>query len=199
MSTATRPRSLILKPHEQAALRDGRLGMLIRPVKPQPPAWVASMGFTGLTPPGYVSGRGDYCDMGRAVVFESPFGPVGTELWIQEDYHHYHWDYDRYVYRSTPHRVRKQIETYEVGEWTPAETMLRAASRDTLRLTSLTVKRIQDATEEEAIAWGVDGDSCLHMLHSASAKNRIRLRDRDAWEQNAWCVFGGVEKKAGDS
>ena len=92
----------------------------------------------------------------------SQCGIAGDRLYVRETGHTYHWDKPRVVYRADyddgakPCRVRTQIETYEVGRWTPAIHMPRWASRITLEITNVRIERLQSITEEDAVAEGFE-------------------------------------------
>jgi hypothetical protein len=60
--------------------------MIMRiPMKPQPPDWCTSFGFSCFTPPGHCCGRGIYRDEGPAEkFFKAPLGLNGTKVWVPE-------------------------------------------------------------------------------------------------------------------
>ena len=92
-----------------------------------------------------------------------PFGQVGDRLWVRETFCKVpgykpipsssverHYDGKEYFYRADNDRP-----TWASGKWTPSIHMPRAASRITLEITGVRVERLQDISEEDAIAEGV--------------------------------------------
>lgn len=128
-----------------------------------------------------------------------PYAP-GDRLWVRETCHTYHWDHPRSVYRADfddgkkPCRVRKQIESYEVGRWTPAIHMPRWASRLTLVVTDSRVQRLQDVSEEDARAEGVERPIMPHWpgypYRSAfrGLWNDLNAKSGYGWDENPWVV-----------
>lgn len=86
-----------------------------------------------------------------------PFGVVGDRLWVRET-----WAADRrapdvdgvYVYRATD-EVTLNAQLATPDRWHPSIHMPRRASRITLEVTEVRVQRLQDISEEDAIAEGV--------------------------------------------
>lgn len=91
--------------------------------------------------------------------------PVGTTLWVRET-----WAYATgprrdepdtpehygFVYREEWDRLRPNCPLD--GCWKPSIFMPRMASRISLRVTDVRVERLQDVTEEDAIAEGVESE-----------------------------------------
>jgi len=119
-------------------------------------------------PPGYEHGEvygyeGSYngrhclaCDPGPSRAILCPFGVPGDRLWVRETWRDgqyavgKEWDFDdRVGYRAS-----------FVGDpalkWKPSIHMPRWASRLTLEVVSVRVERLQDITEADAQAEGVD-------------------------------------------
>jgi hypothetical protein len=89
-----------------------------------------------------------------------PFGVPGDRLWVRENWAEVPWlagaekrlDGDRGIrYQATWGKAHAK-------GWKPSIHMKREASRLTLEVTDVRVQRLQDITEEEAIAEGVEGD-----------------------------------------
>jgi len=75
---------------------------------------------------------------------------VGDRLWVRETWRE-KYDHGEYIYRADEGR-----EHYDGRiRWRPSIFMPRAASRITLEVVSVTAERLQDITEEDAIAEGV--------------------------------------------
>ena len=114
-----------------------------------------------------------------------PYGKPGDLLWVREAHHAYHWDRPRVVYRADhggePVRVRTQIESYEIGRWTPSIHMPRWASRMTLELTEVRVELVRDINGEDAKAEGVAPafEDDFGVVHS---QPRYRWGFRKLWQ-----------------
>jgi hypothetical protein len=84
-----------------------------------------------------------------------PFGTVGDRLWVRET-----WAEgfiggvgDTIIYRADNPDFDKDFLLN--GKWKPSIHMPRLASRITLEITGVRVERLQDISEEDAIAEGV--------------------------------------------
>lgn len=125
-----------------------------------------------------------------------PYGQVGDRLWVRET-----WAYCPYrncfFYRADNFPEDK-------FKWKPSIHMIRAASRITLEITGIRVERLQDISEEDAIAEGIQKnpvqfDTRLNYPAGSSAagwhnpKNSFRslwrsINGKDSWELNP-CVW----------
>jgi hypothetical protein len=100
-----------------------------------------------------------------------PYGVVGDELWVRESwFSHSHGGActDTVYYRATPETCGfaslglryEQRETGFLGPWPgpwrPSIHMPRWASRITLRITEVRIERLQEISETDAIAEGVE-------------------------------------------
>jgi len=199
------------------AILDGRKSQTRRIVKPQP----QPNGGKGLSPlepyhtpldkwtwvlaaTGHGNGTsGNYC----------PYGTIGDRLWVRETF-------------AKPRIV--SIEDYlackviykadcafpkmpaEVDKWTPSIFMPRWASRITLEVTDVRVQRLQDISEEDAIAEGViaindpEGD-CWTDGKYLTAFQKLwgeingfagEPKARASWDSNpfVWCISFKVVK-----
>jgi hypothetical protein len=95
-------------------------------------------------------------EIGRPWSLMCPYGQVGDKLWVRETF----WvddelpaDLPVYIhYRADPH-----LEVIEKSiKWRPSIHMPRWASRITLEITGIRVERLQEITEEDARAEGVE-------------------------------------------
>lgn len=98
--------------------------------------------------------------------FTGPY-PVGTELWVRETWRTFNI-LDREKPSEMPLKTPIQFRADNVflhsdatpdfhlsGRWRPSIFMPRWASRITLRVTDVRAKRVQDISEEDALAEGV--------------------------------------------
>jgi len=149
-------------------METGRL-KIVRPVKPQPPE-NCQVGFSFFT------GKGEYevrDSKGWMVIKKVPFGWVGDKLALKETWSLSHDPYTGYYlfYKADNSCVGEKIwakdmsdgfEKWSSGSWvkyhSPA-TMPQWAVRNIGVIESVTVKRVQDITEDEAKATGIPIDT----------------------------------------
>jgi hypothetical protein len=89
--------------------------------------------------------------MGEHEAFPCPFGRPGDQLWVKETFCNIaHAGYDPvYFYRADG-----EDKPHYVKHWKPSIFCSRKASRITLDILSLRVERLQQISEEDAIAEG---------------------------------------------
>lgn len=134
---------------------------------------------------------------------EIPFGHPGDRLWVKETFRLAHKT-------ATEPEVIYRASNPEVcgAPWKPSIFMPRSASRETLDITAVKVERLQDISEEDAIAEGVERDSkvtwCEAWKHYApstteqwasTARDSYRtlwesINGKTSWEKNpyVWCI-----------
>jgi hypothetical protein len=84
-------------------------------------------------------------------MLKSPFGKAGDLLWVRETFALS--GYERYEYRAFPADGK---DFRSVSRWKPSIHMPRKASRITLRVKRVWVERVQDISEADAMAEGVE-------------------------------------------
>ena len=167
------------------AILDGSKTQTRRIVKPQPEhgiipcAWVDTL-WAELDAKG-----GCRCHMAPV---RFPYGAPGDRLWVRETFAH-HFGELRY-------RADESPDSYYYGAkgWKPSIFMPRALSRITLEITGVRVERVQDISEDDAWAEGVEPP----MLHPDDPGNLDVARAtfaalwdsinaaRAPWESNPW-------------
>lgn len=103
--------------------------------------------------------------------YPCPYGEVGDRLYVRETWQHSNHPFGPYEddclvfyrvdYLDDP--LGPDLERSADGirrQWRPSIHMPRACSRITLEVTGVRVERLQDISEEDAIAEGVDGPMC---------------------------------------
>jgi len=117
-------------------------------------------------PQSMIKYKGKWIDDGDFVNDFCPYGQVGDRLWARET-----WRVDRWFnnlpsrywlpqpkhvidYKATPDTT--SIVSCVYGKWRPSIFMPRWASRITLEITGVRVERVQEITEEDARAEGVE-------------------------------------------
>ncbi|MBH8569375.1 hypothetical protein KB206_10800 [Microvirga sp. STS02] len=138
------------------ALLAGTKTQTRRVVKPQPPE-PSNVGVAAFTE-----------EFRRAVLLEScPYGQPGERLWVRET-----WGTDARLNFIPPSALfsveggqpiyyradDKQPETLDT--WRPSIHMPRAASRILLEIVSVRVERLQEISEADAVAEGVEATTC---------------------------------------
>lgn len=213
---------LDLRPHEVRAALDGRLSLIVRPLEPQPvnaTTWTLDMHegqercrVFWYRPDGY-----------RAQPMFSPLPfALGDRLWCREAFRLTDGgEYECVVYESD----EKDVKDHERGieriqrecglsdEW--AETHLRKrsadempnwASRLTLTVSDVAVKRVQEITNAEAVFQGIERlyePNGFRDYSSDDPAARLAMRPSfvsqwnaahglDAWDRNLWCAFCSV-------
>jgi len=176
-ATKTKERGIVLSAFEVRALAEGRLTQLRRVVKPQPMKsergegrWLWSKG----------AGRASYwmneqrCDVhekatDKLISSESQIIPVaewlanhherpyraGDVLFVKEKWGV--WSVDRTDAYAVDENDAAKCEMLH-GRWWPATWMTRDRSRFSLRIVDVRVERVQDVTEEDAMASGCEGE-----------------------------------------
>jgi len=177
------------------AILEGRKTQTRRIVKPQPfDGVVYCNAAPGWAQP-YVDDGGMY-----GPPIECPYGEPGARLWVRE------------TWRDQPGAIEYRADTCNDGpadgsadaespKWRPSIFMPRAASRITLEITAIRVERLQDITEEDAEAEGIerefrtvvmrpDGGPDYHIPLSyrggiANKWDEINGK-RASWDSNPW-------------
>jgi hypothetical protein len=129
------------------AILDGRKTQTRRVVKPQPPdGWGGKSSKIALA---------THC----------PYGQPGMTLWVRETWaSHFHMDDTKPSEFSIGaqmlpvwYRATDDNSTWrERGKWRPSIFMPRWATRITLQVTGVRVERVQDISEADAVAEGIE-------------------------------------------
>lgn len=180
-----------------------------RVVKPQPDgaAWYQKPGHSLI-------GR-DAADMARKMVDDCPYGQPGDRLWVREAWALIDKDYKpadlaqatALVYRADGLKVPNQRDPeiratfadrcrmpLDAIKWRPSIHMPRIASRIDLEITGVRVERLNDISEADAVAEGVN----VHPDHHGKPRNSIyspvqaycdlweSINGPDSWAANPW-------------
>lgn len=110
---------------------------------------------------------------------ECPYGVSGDRLWVKETFAYS-------VGESVPDGGKVEMRAYRsdfgddatcpVGKWKPSIFMHRALSRVTLEITDVRVERLQDISEADAFAEGIDeeGEAYSKAEHFQLGGSNIR-------------------------
>lgn len=106
-----------------------------------------------------------------------PFGAPGHKLWVKETWGELVMDYsDARTDKHLLYRADNGDSPSDNGGargWTPSIHMPRWASRITLEITGVRVERLQDITEEDAKAEGVEIRTVLYADEPSSAYSYV--------------------------
>ncbi|HBP0492474.1 TPA: hypothetical protein ACQRM7_000708 [Pseudomonas aeruginosa] len=163
------------------AILEGRKTVTRRVVKPQPD-FLGSM-VDPNTP-------FKTLDAGLHARITCPYGEPGDRLWVRETWGLQVRSYgggagEFIVYRATnPDAIycrSSEGREYPV-KWKPSIHMHRHSSRILLEITAVRVERLQDISEEQALAEGVRGEPCDHARQACA--------DIGCWGDTAKGAFG---------
>lgn len=211
----TAARRIIIDARESRGLLDGRVSLLLRPVKeyvaPQMPAEINRAIPRDLTV------RRDNTRF--AYRSTCPFGVPGDVLWGAEAWHtspHFSC-----LYRADYEADTRLNKVSAHGGWRRASTMPRWASRHALTLASVRVVRVANLSEEEIVQMGTNVPRCpkcaytrwdaqslmdhricgtempLSGVPAMQAQWTARYGRRYPWD-TAWAWVLGVAQVAGD-
>lgn len=157
------------------------------------PSWATDAGFSAFTPRGSISFRGVAPGHGFGESFvRCPYGVPGDRLWVRETFFE---NADGVFYRATDPAWDAERENTRVT-WKPSIFMRRRQSRLTLEVTDVRVERVQDISESDARAEGVERDhGALNATMSDVARGRYEklwgdINGSDSWAANpfVWVV-----------
>jgi hypothetical protein len=189
---------LILKGEMVRAILDGRKTQTRLPIKPQPPKSFSKefpgsdFGLSRAIADGIkmysinqydqlakhptdwelLGSVGVARDAGYPMRYRCPFGGVGDRLWVRETFTEA--QKGGFLYKADG--TNKQLGVW--WGWKPSIHMPRRASRITLENINIRVEQIQDISEEDAIAEGIDELICPQcgcgdfISHGATIKTR---------------------------
>lgn len=161
------------------ALLDGSKTQTRRVVKPQPDAWTGGTTLVKFTLDDEKLGR-------LGVAIPCPYGQPGDRLWVRETHCDLWGCFVEPRQEPVIYRADGEADINVIGRWTPGIHMRRAASRITLEIADVRVERLQDISEEDAMAEGarecdpVSGREVL--LAGKSQRGSFVLHYRDIWE-----------------
>lgn len=172
------------------AILEGRKTQTRRVVKG---AWHEPEGYLQSDPTGeddqtwYFACRG----IPASFVASCPYGGVGDRLWVKEGFLVQPAIWARHRGPQPIHYAadtsKDEAEDYVSR---PSIYMPKWASRITLELTGVRVERLQDITDEDALAEGVDGtesDAFDQPLPTMCFESLWKsINGDDSWQQNPW-------------
>ncbi|MDE9427488.1 hypothetical protein [Xenorhabdus bovienii] len=91
----------------------------------------------------------------RTIKMQCPQGNIGEHLWVRETFQFGLCTKSTLAYRATHQPEDLEDGWQEPIKWRPSIHMPRRASRITLEITNVRVERLQDISEQDAIAEGL--------------------------------------------
>lgn len=220
MSTTTKERPIIFDAESVRAILAGRKTQTRRIIKPQPSeGWEpAGYGDVHRLANGYpvedkVIGWGPTNDDGTEA-YPCPYGKVGDLLWVREAFigsdHALAWDCGQSAYRVKFKADQPAGEDDLPYGWTSPLFLRKDDARLWLRLVSVRVERLQDITEEDAIAEGIElgtvaqianaNSACKSVTHRSAYSRRwddINAKRGFPWEGDWWVWVVEFERVEG--
>lgn len=142
---ATKERPIIFSADMVRAILEGRKTQTRRLLKPQPRqievGWKYGKNYKNLAL-GTATPANDIF-----YPYECPYGLPGDLLWVRETWQKFA---DEYAYFAT------DIDVFSETKWHPSIHMPRAAARILLEITDIRIERLNDITEADAIAEGIN-------------------------------------------
>jgi hypothetical protein len=180
------------------ALLEGRKTQTRRIIKPQP-KWADSKFSTTVC-----SSNRKHAGKHRWVVFKDqwtidesrsskpftcPYGRPGDLLWVRETWAPMGSMSDGAIYANPDKRIfYPATDDYRYERKHPSIHMHRWASRLTLELTTVRAERLQNISDSDALAEGVDRTNTSLRGYAVERYKRLweSINGKDSWEQNPW-------------
>ena len=122
-------------------------------------------------------------------VIQCPYGVPGDMLWVRETWQQVFPECDGHV----EYRADYGAGSYISGGWRPSIFMPRWASRLKLRITSVSVERLREITEHDAMREGVNAESVstqpgIYSYRAPFAElwDSINAARGFGWDANPW-------------
>lgn len=121
-----------------------------------------------------------------------PYGNIGDRLWVRETFRFDTNEKEETItFRAdgTVHHVQDNaglLEEKDFGKWKPSIFMPRWASRITLEITDIQVQRIQDISEEDAIAEGIEMEVVDQTVRLKDYSNKVADEKFDGQWFQSW-------------
>ena len=174
-------RRIIFPQSEVKATLDGRKSQFRRVISDK----ILSR-FDDLNPDNFGDGMPSYetedDQYGQLILLSDlcPFGQVGDRLWVAES-----WSRGIGTMGESFVYAYKATQGEEFGPFVSPVAMPREASRITLEITGVRVERLQDISEEDAIAEGIENSGIYtNLTEFKSLWNSTT--PKNPWDSNPW-------------
>lgn len=119
-----------------------------------------------------------------------PYGQPGDRLWVRETFFDTRpfGDAPLFSCRTTQFAFRASGEFIGCHQWKPSIHMPRVASRILLEIVSVSIERLQDISEADAIAEGVGGDVTVTPCFAVERYRALweSINGPGSWDANPW-------------
>lgn len=164
------------------ALLDGRKTQTRREIRPQPMHVDGGVPYRAPKPH----------EPTDAVFLPCRYGKSGDRLWVRETWREREPDQDTFSleFRADRPEYKTRDDDPCAIPWRPSIHMPRAVSRITLEVTGVRVERLQDISEADARAEGVEGLGQMFDARTAYAALWQSIHGPGSWAANpwVWCV-----------
>lgn len=181
------------KPWQVRAMLDGKLSVLVLPLKPQPCQRPVVFDVTNDK-----SGGDVWTD--RQDMFRCPLGKPGDVLWWRETWAPHYTGLDVRIvhYRADLpndwNAAMTEDHAFGLMQWKPSTQMPIWASRIHTEITSVDVKRVREINGEEIEAAGIVLGGFSTRRAFPFFKDRWDKMHPGSWDRNDWCWFVGVKR-----
>lgn len=163
----------------------------------------------------------DYPDGSFRAIFQSddsdeagsikfPYGKPGDTLWVRESFYK-SFAPDGITFPAYYFKVShggERVYDKDIFKWKPSIFMPKEAARLFLKITDVKVERLQEISEADAIAEGVEDltegqllsfKDYLHGAHPYTAKGSfkslwLKINGLQSWDANPWCWVISFER-----
>lgn len=172
----TKERPILFSAAMVRAILDGKKTQTRRIVKGVALEWLDDAGFD----PHFVAKDNDLC----------PYGKVGDRLWVRETFCPNYFDEPDFTTAYKADYTNDIADVVQEPKWKPSIHMPRKLSRINLEITDIRVERLQDITDADAQAEGVDGWSGVVIVGNdiafAELWDKINAKRGYGWDKNPW-------------
>lgn len=185
-------RPILFRPSMVRALLDGRKTQTRRMIKKLDPTADGDIEECDV----YVGEFFQWKHEERQPSFHCPYGDPGDLLWVRETFKK---EDDKYYYLADwgtgPLKAQRLWKNEETGQrhfwpkWKPSIHMPRVASRLTLEIINVRVERLQNISNQDALAEGIESTEFWREEHPPSICFSVlfnRINGPDIWNSNPW-------------
>lgn len=121
---------------------------------------------------------------------ECPYGQPGDQLWVRETHRPIIGQTCGLIavdYKADPQEKWERMRDQGgKSKWTPSIHMKREYSRIQLEIVSVRVELLNDCSEADAKAEGVDPATCVHEYYDGYSKLWESINGAGSWAANPW-------------
>jgi hypothetical protein len=185
-------RPILMTPESAQKCHDGTKTQMRRIVKYSPILGEPDYWCSKNSEPVFMRVMGDYRR-------SCPYGFIGDRLWVRE---RWAWTGEKaYLYQGNPAdaRIAEEWNKWCRMKWTPSIHMPRLACRTVVKIIDVRVERLQDISEEDAVAEGVTRDDNDERWNPIRAYKYIweSINGKGSWELDPWVWVLSFKKVEG--